>query len=450
MNEQNGLKKELSFFTVLMLVIGIVIGSGVFYKPHALYTATNGAPGLGILAWIVGGILALFGALTAAELSAAIPKTGGMIPWIREGFGDVPAYLLGWSQTVVTWPSFIAALGVIFGKTAIILLGVSESWSLPIAICAIVFLISMNCISTKLGGQIGSVSTVIKLIPLIFIIIIGLVKGPSVGNGAANLLPFTVADGDTSIFAALCAATLATLYAYQGWIDAGALAGEMKNPSRDLPLALTLGLSIIMTIYIAINIAYLFVLPASHFVQSETPAMDVAKVLFGETGGTLINVAILISVFGALNANIMAGIRAPYTLAIKNQLPFSNWLKKVNEKTHTPINCGIYMAVVASIYASTGGFDFLTNITVVTTWIFYIVVFLAVIKLRITQPELNRPYRVPLYPIIPIIAIVGGAAVVFMALKSDFSNNVMGIVITLLGLPVYYVIRNKFVEEEAQ
>lgn len=442
MGEKNQLKKELNFFTVLMLVVGLVIGSGVFYKPHALFIATDGSAGLGILAWVIAGILSLFGALTAAEVSAAIPKTGGMVEWIREAFGDVPAFLLGWSQSVVCWPAFIAALAVIFGKTAINMMGLSDAAVVPIAAAAIIFLIGINCISTKLGGNIGSVVTVIKLIPLAFITIVGLTKGSSIGAGAANLGPFINPETNVPFITALSGGVLATLYAYQGWIDAGALAGEMKNPAKDLPKALTLGLLLIGLVYTAINIAYLFVLPASHFMTTETPALDVAKALFGDVGSKLINTGILISVFGALNGNIMAGIRAPYTLAVNDELPFSGWLKKINPKTQTPVNAAIYIGVVAILFATTGSFDFLTNITVVTMWMFYVLVFAGVMKLRKTQPELNRPYKCPLYPIIPIISIIGGAGVVLLSLSNDFKNNVIGIAITLLGLPVYYLVKN--------
>lgn len=442
MNENTPqLKKELKFFTVLMLVVGLVIGSGVFYKPHALYIATGGSPGIGILAWIVGGVLSLLGALTTAEVSAAIPKTGGMVEWVRKAFGDIPAYLLGWAQTVVAWPAFIAALAIIFARTAITLLQIGEEWILPIAILTIVFLVGVNCFSTKLGGRLGSISSVAKLIPLILITVVGLVKGPAVGNGIANLSPFFNPDSGVGLVPALSGGVLATLFAYQGWIDSGALAGEMKNPAKDLPRALVLGLVIISLVYTAINIAYLFVLPASHFITSETPALDVAKVLFGDTGSYIINVGILISVFGAVNANIMAGIRAPYTLAVNDELPFSNFLKKVNPKTQTPVNAGIYIAVAASIFATTGSFDYLTNITVVIMWTFYVLVFLGVMRLRKTAPELNRPYKVPFYPVIPIIAILGGIAVVVLSLVNDFSNNVTGIVITLAGLPVYYFVQ---------
>lgn len=435
------LKKELNFFTVLMLVVGIVIGSGVFYKPHALYTATGGSAGVGILSWIVGGLLSLFGALTAAEISAAVPKTGGMIEWIREAFGDTLAYLLGWAQSVVAWPAFVAALAVIFSQTALVILGADSKWLLPIAIAAIVFLTFVNCISTKLGGQIGSVATIVKLIPLAIITIVGLIKGPDVGNGIANLTPFMNPDSEIGIVSALSGGVLATLFAYQGWIDAGALAGEMKNPAKDLPKALTMGLAIICLVYTGINVAYLFVFPAEHFITSETPALDVAKQLFGSTGSTLINAGILISVFGALNANLMAGIRSPYTLAKNNQLPFSNFFKKLHPKTQTPVNSAVYIAIMACLFATTGSFDYLTNITVVTMWTFYILVFIGVMRLRRKQPELNRPYKVPFYPIIPIISILGGLAVVALSLHNDFFNNITGLFITALGLPVYYILK---------
>lgn len=425
------------------MVVGLVIGSGVFFKPHAIYTITGGAPGIGILIWILGGILSILGALTAAEVSAAIPKTGGMVEWVRAGFGDTMAFLVGWCQTIVFFPATIAALAVIFAQTASILLGLSSELVIPIAIVTIIFLAVMNSISVKLGNAIQVVAGVIKLIPLAIIIIVGLIKGPSVGNGISNLHPFIAQN--SSLSAVLAGGILATLFAYQGWIDGGAIAGEMKNPGKDLPKALIGGLLVIIGVYVAINIAYLFVVPANMMMNSASPASDVANALFGKIGGMIVTIGILVSVFGCCGANIFSASRQPYALAQTNALPFSNVLGSTT-KNGTPAASTILITVISCIFALSGQFDFLTNIAVATIWIFYILTFASVMILRKKQPELERPYKVPFYPIVPLLAIAGGLFVVVNQMITNPDQAFIGIGVTLLGLPIYWSRKGKMVK----
>ncbi|WAW14907.1 APC family permease [Peptostreptococcus equinus] len=439
-NNNQGLEKNLGLFSALTLVIGLVIGSGVFFKPHAIYTITGGAAGIGLVIWLLGGLLSILGALTTAEISAAIPKTGGMVEWVREGFGDTLAYLVGWCQTVVFFPATIAALAVIFAQTSIILLGVGESFVLPIAIFTIIFLATLNTISVKLGNGIQVIASVVKLIPLAIIIVVGLIKGPSVGNGVANLSPF-MAQG-ASLPSVLAGGVLATLFAYQGWIDAGAVAGEMKKPEKDLPIALIGGLLIIIAIYTIINVAYLFVVPADVMMKSDAPAALVANALFGRVGGTLITGGILISVFGCCGANLFTGSRQPYALAQTNSIPFSKTFGSTT-KNGTPAASTVLITIISCIFALSGQFDFLTNIAVTTIWIFYILTFASVMILRKRQPELHRPYKVPMYPLVPILAIAGGLFVVINQIVTNPGQSFIGIGVTLLGLPIYWYMKKK-------
>lgn len=436
----NGLEKSLGLVSALTLVIGLVIGSGVFFKPHAIYTITGGAPGIGLLIWVLGGILSILGALTTAEVSASIPKTGGMVEWVRAGFGDTLAFLVGWCQTIVMFPATIAALAVIFAQTAISLTGLNPSFSIFIAVFTIIFLAIMNSISVRLGNGIQVVAGIIKLIPLAIIIAFGLIHGPKVGNGAANLTPFIEPGGN--IASILAGGILATLFAYQGWIDAGAIAGEMKKPEKDLPKALVGGLLMIIFVYVMINIAYLFVIPAEVMMNSQTPAAEVAKGLFGHIGGSIISVAILISVFGTCGANLFSSARQPYALAQTNSIPFSNVFGSTS-KNGTPVASTVLVTVISCIFALSGQFDFLTNIAVTTIWIFYILTFASVIILRRKQPEIHRPYKVPFYPVIPLLAIGGGLFVVINQIITNPDQSFIGIGVTLLGLPIYLSRKNK-------
>lgn len=435
---KNELKKEIGLVPALAIVIGMVIGSGVFFKPKAVFSAT-GAPGLGILAWVLGGIITVAGGLTAAEISAAIPRTGGMVAYLEETYGDVWGYLLGWAQTIIYFPANIAALAIIFATQVVSLIGLTDGMLIPIAIIVTIFLTIMNSLGSKTGGVIQTVATAGKLVPLFAIIVVGLMNGD---GGVVRLFPMT-AEGHP-VATSLGSALVATMFAYEGWINVGAISGEMKNPGKDLPRAIVGGLSLVMAVYIIINIAYLFVLPASVLAATKTPAADVATIIFGPSGGKIITIGILVSIFGALNGYILTGARIPYAMAIENKLPGSSWLAKLSPKFQTPINSSILVAVISIILIFSGKFDQLTDLLVFVIWIFYVMTFYAVFILRKKQPNLHRPYKVPLYPIMPAIAIVGGAYIILNTLFTQPLNAGLGIILTLIGYPVYRARKSKF------
>ena len=439
----NELKKTLGLSAALSTVIGVVIGSGVFFKPQAIYTATNGGPGLGMIAWVIGGIITITAGLTAAEVSAAIPKTGGMMVYIEEIYGKKLGFLTGWMQTVLFFPGTIAALGVIFAKQILELLGYNPDANmmmvLVISIVTILFIAFLNTVGSSFGGVIQTVATIGKLVPLIVIIIFGFIKG----SGDNPVMSPLVAEG-ISPMGIIGQLLVAILFAYDGWINVGAIAGEMKNPGKDLPKAIIGGLSIVMAINVVINLAYLWVLPASELAQYASPASIVAEKIFGPVGGKLINVGILVSVFGCLNGYLLTGPRIPYTLANQKVLPAM--FGKLN-KHGVPANATLFMAVLSVIYALSGQFNLLSDLSMFAIWAFYTLTFIGVIKLRKTQPDLKRPYKVPFYPVIPIISICSGLFVVidqlFLAGMKSSMISLGGIIITLIGLPVYAVMTKK-------
>lgn len=432
------LKKTLGLVPALAIVVGMVIGSGVFFKPTAVFTAT-GAPGLGLIAWIIGGIITICGGLTVAEISAAIPKTGGMLTYLEMTYGPVWAYLLGWAQTIIYFPATIAAQAIIFATQAVSLLAISDSLITPIAIVAMLFLIAMNVLGSKTGGIIQTLATIGKLVPLFGIIAVGLMHD---GGGVVRLVPITVMDHPFAT--SLGSALIGIMFAYDGWINVGAIAGEMKNPGKDLPKAIVGGLSLVMGVYLLINVAYLFAMTAPELGATPTPAADVANILFGAGGGKLITIGILVSIFGALNGYIMTGMRIPYAMATENKLPFSEFFSKLHPKFGTPANGGILLAAISVIMIFSGKFDQLTDLVMFVIWIFYTMTFVSVFILRKTHPDLHRPYKVPLYPFVPIVGILGGAYIVINTIFTQPMNAGIGLVITLTGLPVYYARKSKF------
>lgn len=436
--ENKQLQKSLGIAAALSTVVGMVIGGGVFFKPQAVYTLTGGAPGLGILAWIIAGIMTITAGLTAAEVSAAIPKTGGMMVYIEEIYGKKLGFLTGWMQTVLFFPATAAAIAVMFGQQAAILLN-NPSIVMPMSIGVILLVGILNTFGSKTSGTIQTVSTVCKLIPLVLIIVFGFIKG----SGDNPVMSPLVAEG-ISPMGIIGQLLVAILFAYDGWINVGAIAGEMKNPGKDLPKAIIGGLSIVMAINVVINLAYLWVLPASELAQYASPASIVAEKIFGPVGGKLINVGILVSVFGCLNGYLLTGPRIPYTLANQKVLPAM--FGKLN-KHGVPANATLFMAVLSAIYALSGQFNLLSDLSMFAIWAFYTLTFIGVIKLRKTQPDLKRPYKVPFYPVIPIISICSGLFVVidqlFLAGMKSSMISLGGIIITLIGLPVYAIMTKK-------
>ncbi len=434
---QQELKKNIGVLTATSIVVGCVIGAGVFFKPQAIYAATGGAPGMGLLAWIIGGLASIFAALTFAEVSVMIPKTGGMVAYLTEAYNEKIGFLAGWMQTVIFYPAFLAGYGVTVGQELGAYLG--AQFELPIAIGVILLLVAANTLGSKATGGIQLVSTVCKLIPLVLLMVCGFL----LGEGDNSVFSPMVGEG-TNAAAALGSTLLAVLFAFEGWTNVGAIAGEMKNPGKDLPRAIVGGVSIIMAVYLVINLAYLWVLPADAMMSLDSPASAVAMELFGSVGGTLVKAGIIISVIGAANGFLMSGSRVAYHLAAENTLPASKTLAKLNGN-QTPANSVILIGVLAAIYSLSGQFNLLTDLAVFSCWIFYTLTFLCVIRMRKTHAHLERKYKVPLYPVIPILAILSGVYVIISQLFLSGTQATLlslgSIAITLIGLPVYLLVK---------
>ena len=441
------LQKNLGLAAALSTVIGMVIGGGVFFKPQAVYTLTGGAPGLGMIAWVTAGILTITAGLTAAEVSAAIPKTGGMMVYIEEIYGKKLGALTGWMQCALFFPATIAALAVMFSEQTISLLGLSSGLLIPLAIATILLIAILNTLGSKTSGAIQTVSTIGKLVPLAIIIICGFFMGE--GNNPI-VTPIT-AEG-ISPMAVIGQVLIAILFAYDGWINVGALAGEMKNPGKDLPKAIVGGLAAVMAVYLIINVAYLWVLPADQLATFSNPAAAVATALFGPVGGKIVTGGILISVFGCANGYLLTGPRVLYTLGTQKSIPGYKTIGALN-KNNVPANATLVMAVVGCLYAMSGQFNLLTDLSMFAIWSFYVLTFIGVIILRKKQPDLHRPYRVPMYPVIPCIAIAGGLFVVLNQLIFAGMTNTLislgGVLVTLIGIPLYNVAQKQAAKEES-
>jgi len=427
------LKKSITFAEAIALVIGMIIGSGIFLKPGIVFN-NAGSPIMGILAWVAGGVVTLASALTVAEIASAIPKTGGLYTYLEELYGEVWGFLLGWVQTVISYPASGAALAIAFATYSTYFVPMNDLQQKLLAAGALILVIIMNIISTKFGGVIQTLSTIGKLIPIAAIIIFGLI------NGTAHDFRATVV---TTAGAGFGAAVLGTLWAYDGWIGVTNMAGELKNPSKDLPRSIILGVVSVIFVYVLVNAALLNVLPMEAIVSSARPASDAAIQLFGSSGAVFITAGIVVSVFGAMNGYLMTGARVPLAMGERNQLPFSGLIRTVHPRFGTPTNALILECILAVLYIFSGTFNTLTDLLVFVLWIFFVMGVYGVFRLRAKVPIGNIPYKVPLYPIVPIIGIVGGIYILFSTIVSTPANSFVGIGITVAGLPVYYYLKRK-------
>lgn len=428
------LKREINLMQATLLVVGIVIGSGVFFKPSSVFK-NSGAPGLGILAWVVGCIITVAGALTIAEIGSAIPKAGGLFVYLRELYGEKYAFLLGWVQTLVYYPGMSAALAVVFATQCTSFIDLSPAGQKAVAIGLIIFLTIINLISTKFGAKFAAVFTIGKLIPIAVIIVCGFAMG--------KVHEFTPMTTSSSTGAGFGAALLGVLFAYEGWVAVANMAEEMKNPAKDLPKAIVIGLTIITIAYLGVNLAIINTMSVADVAASKKAASDAAVILFGPVGEKLIAAGILISITGCLSAFIMTGARIPYAMAIDNIFLFKSFFRKLTERQAIPANALIFESILACIYALSGSFDTLTDLAVFVIWLFFILGIAGVFKLRKNFKHLipQDSYKVPLYPVVPIIGIVGALYVVISTLFTGTANALFGLGVTLVGFPVYMYIK---------
>ncbi len=435
--EHNTLKKSIGLFEAMTMVVGIVIGSGIFFKATPVYS-NAGAPFWGIMAWLVGGIITMASALTISEIATAIPETGGIFAYLKVLYDDRIAFLFGWMQSILYVPGVSAALAIVLVTQATFFVPMSALTQKLCAIFFIFFIIILNVLSTQLGAKLQLVATIGKLIPIAIIIVAGLVMGKASGISA-------IADTSQGVFSltGFGVAILGTLWAYDGWVSVGNMAGEMKHPGKDLPKAIILGLFIIISVYVLINTAIINVLKYDVVIASKQVTTDAVVSLFGSVGASFISVGIMVSILGALNGYLMTGVRIPFAMAQDNMLPFSKVLGKIDPKFDTPTNALLFEGVLASVYVLTGSFEMLTNLSMFMVWVFFIMAVAGIFILRKKHSHLITTYKVPLYPVIPLVGIIGGLYVIVSTFLGDMHSAVIGIVITLIGLPFYYMHKRK-------
>ncbi|HIT90182.1 MAG TPA: amino acid permease [Candidatus Merdenecus merdavium] len=434
--KSTSLKKSVSNIEAMAIVVGMIIGSGIFLKPGiVLGDAKN--PYMALLAWVLGGIITLASALSIAELSAVIPKAGGLYVYLEELYGKPVGYLLGWVQTIISCPASVAAQAIAFSTYSSFFIPLSKLQKNLLAIGVLFFILLMNILSTKFGGMIQTLATIGKLVPVAAIVVFGLLKGSYPGFSYISESMETVTGSGFGI------AVLGTLWAYDGWIGVTNMAGEIKHPEKTLPKVIGFGVTFVILVYALFNVAMFKVLPYETIVASAAPGADAAEALFGNGGGAFITIGIMISVFGALNGYLMTAARVPQSMGARNQLPFSKILGDIHPKFSTPANALIFQSLLAVLYILTGTFNTLTNLLVFVLWVFFVMGVFGVFIVRKKNPKKPGRYAVPFFPFTPLVGIIGGLYILISTIIDSPERSFIGIGITLLGLPVYYWMNKK-------
>ena len=439
------LKRDLGPWAAAAIVIGTVIGSGIFLVPHDMVLRV-GTPGMVFAVWVFGGLLSLAGSLSYAELAAAIPEAGGEYAYLREAYGPVWGFLYSWTQMWVAKSGSIATLatGFFYYLTNFFpgLDGVFYRIPLPLGphggplefrygqILAIALIFSLgwlNYYGVKLGGEVQVAITGIKVVLIAAIIIAGLGFGSAHAPVAAAAVPLTI----SGFFAALVAA----LWAYDGWNNVAMVASEVREPQRNLPRALIGGTVAVIAIYLLADFAYFHVLTPGEVGASPRVASEMMRRILGAGGASAVSIAAMISIFAALNGSILTGSRVPYAAAREGY--FFRAVGDVNSRYRTPGVSILVLTAWSGLLVLSGGYRDLFTLVIFPSWIIYGMTTAAVIVLRRKRPDLPRPYRTLGYPVVPILFVLVAAAFVVSTLRDSPRESLLGSGLILLGLPFY-------------
>lgn len=453
------LVRGLTLVAAVSIVVGNVIGTGVFLKARVM-TCNVGTPLMVLLVYFGAGLLSLAGALTYAELAAMKPRAGGEYVFLRDAYGKVWAFLYGWMSFFIGKAGSQAALGIgfaIFLNDLLRGMLSGEYFSVSIlgyqfpfgklqivALAAIAIVTLINCAAVRVSGHVAAVLTGVKIALVLFVGIGAflLAQGADWSHFAMANTAGTcegVAETARSGLAGFGAAMLGALWAYDGWNNVTLVAGEVKDPQRNLPLALIGGMLLITGLYIFVNFAYFYALSPTEVASvsaASSVATEVARTFLGPLAIGLIAAALLSSTFGTLHTSILTGARVPYAMA-QDGLFFKK-LSKVSPRTHVPIGALIAQAIWAGILTLSGSFDALTDYAIFGLWIFYALATASVFVFRKRMPDAERPYRAWGYPVVPILFLIVAGMLLLNTVWTTPRQALAGIALILLGLPVYW------------
>ncbi len=466
--------RGLGLLAAVSVIIGNVIGTGVFLKARVM-TCNVGSPTWVIIAWIAAGLLSLAGALTYAELTAMKPQTGGEYVFLRDAYGRLSSFLFGWMQMFIAKPGSQAAAGMAFAiglndflgggrlaeavfiKTSFIEISMIQ----VVALMMILIFTTLNAATVAISGQIATILTGVKIVLIVFVGFgafiwvtgdfahFSLMNSGGTCEGVADSVRY--GSPAYSFAAGFGAAMLGALWGYDGWNNLTFVAGEVKNPNRNIPLAIIGSTVLVIVLYVFVHVGYFYVLDPTT-IASVSKSSSVAKVVvsmfFGGDAASLatgvavalFTVGLMLSSLGTLHTSILSGSRVPYAMAQDGLM--SKKLGKLSV-TGVPIASLIFQGVIASILALSGSFDTLTDYVVFGSWIFYALVTSSIFVFRRKYPNAERPYKAWGYPVVPVVFILVSGWLLINTMVTSPQQSFIGIFLIILGLPVYYYLNNK-------
>lgn len=435
MTESSDLRRSLGFTDLLLITVGTVIGSGIYLVPSIVLRQTGGQTSLALTVWAVAGVLSLLGALTYAELGGMRPEAGGLYAYIRDAFGPLPAFLYGWASFIVIASGSIATLAVAFRNylTALVPMPGVPGWVIPVLVIAVVAAINVR--GTRDSANVQNWTTAAKAGVLLILSLLLIVRG---GGAAASAAPLE-ATPNASLAAGLGAAMIGVLWAYEGWQYVTFSAGEARDPQRTFPRAISIASVFLIVLYLLANVGYIAALGPVGAANSQRVAADAVATVIGPTAGTIVAALILVSIFSALNGLVLTTPRMYFAMA-RDGLFFKR-LAAVHPKFGTPAFAIMTLCGWAMLGAATGSFEQLLTYVVFAGWIFYALGALAVFVFRRREPNAARPYRVPGYPVTPLLFVLAAAALVVNTLITQPGRAAVGLGFVALGAPAYLLWR---------
>jgi APA family basic amino acid/polyamine antiporter len=440
------LSRDLGVSHASAVVVGTIIGSGIFLVPAEMMQAVGSAK-LVYLAWVVGGLLSFAGALTYAELGAMKPQAGGEYVYVRDAYGPLGGFLYAWTWFVIAKPASIATVvtGLVrilgtfsvfsFFSVNAIRAPFAVTWGQIFAIAAAILISVLNYLGVKKAGEFQLVFTLLKvaiILGIVFVCFSGLGDVP--GRGWTNFAgTFAGAKGGVAGF---MAALVAALWAYDGWNDLNMVAGEVKHPERNIPIALIAGVATVGVLYVLVNAGVQYVLPASAIAASPRPASDAVALVMGHLGASIVSAGMALSMLVTLNGTIMSGARVPFAVARDGY--FFRALAEVHPRFHTP-SVAIAVQAVLSILLLLVGANFrqLFSLAIFAEWLFYMIAGSTIFVFRRRDPQALRPYRMWGYPLVPSLFVAVAAALLCYTFRNDWPNSGYGVLVILAGIPVF-------------
>ncbi len=430
------------------IVVGTIIGSGVFLVPQEMMQAVGSAR-MVYLAWIVGGMLSLFGALTYAELGALKPEAGGEYVYIRDGYGPLPAFLYAWTWFLIAKPASIASvtIGLVrilgtfrifsFLPHAFLHLPFPITYAQLLAMLVTIAISFLNYLGIKKAGDFQLVFTTLKVLMILGIIVVGFGSGKGDIHNFAST--FTGAQGGLAGF---MTALVAALWAYDGWNDLSMVSGEVANPRRNIPIALVLGVLMVAVLYMGVNGAVQYLLPAAGVAASARPASDATRLAIGALGAAIVSAGMALSMVVTLNGTIMSGARIPFAVARDGY--FFSALATVHKRFRSPSTSIVVQAIAAVLLLfMVSKFQQLFSLAIFSEWLFYMIAASTIFIFRRREPLAERSYKTWGYPVVPALFVAASALLLYYTFAQNLRNSLVGSLIILAGIPLFYYFAGK-------